>query len=105
MKAIQKSEPRDGRRAGRKRSAEDRRGENAERGERESGGTAEAEMMSPMSAEATVVRHIDWMAQVPWNARSKVKKTRVRRRKSSIPTIMVWSAKDRILSISRFKAA
>ncbi len=33
-------------------------------------------MMSPMSAEATVVRgYIDWMVQVPWNARSKVKKT------------------------------
>lgn len=49
-------------------------------------------MMSPMSAEATVVRgYIDWMVQVPWNARSKVKKTCVRRRKSLIPTIMVWS--------------
>ncbi|XPE46517.1 hypothetical protein ACNKHO_02495 [Shigella flexneri] len=33
-------------------------------------------MMSPMSAEATVVRgYIDWMVQVPWNTRSKVKKT------------------------------
>ncbi|MDE9435736.1 endopeptidase La [Xenorhabdus bovienii] len=32
-------------------------------------------MMSPMSAEATVVRsYIDWMVQVPWVARSKVKK-------------------------------
>lgn len=32
-------------------------------------------MMSPMSAEATVVRsYIDWMIQIPWNARSKVKK-------------------------------
>ncbi|UDG81408.1 Lon protease [Candidatus Profftia lariciata] len=32
-------------------------------------------MMSPMSAEATVVRsYIDWMIQVPWNARNKVKK-------------------------------
>lgn len=32
-------------------------------------------MMSPMSAEATVVRgYIDWMVQVPWHARSKVKK-------------------------------
>ncbi|MFB6422089.1 MAG: endopeptidase La [Candidatus Malihini olakiniferum] len=32
-------------------------------------------MMSPMSAEATVVRsYIDWMVQVSWNARSKVKK-------------------------------
>ncbi|VFP78669.1 Lon protease [Candidatus Erwinia haradaeae] len=31
--------------------------------------------MSPMSAEATVVRgYIDWMVQVPWSARSKVKK-------------------------------
>lgn len=32
-------------------------------------------MMSPMSAEATVVRsYIDWMANVPWTKRSKVKK-------------------------------
>lgn len=32
-------------------------------------------MMSPMSAEATVVRgYIEWLLQVPWNARSKVKK-------------------------------
>ncbi|WP_333608773.1 endopeptidase La [Arsukibacterium sp.] len=32
-------------------------------------------MMSPMSAEATVVRsYIDWLTQVPWQARSKVKK-------------------------------
>ncbi|WDI78384.1 endopeptidase La [Candidatus Purcelliella pentastirinorum] len=32
-------------------------------------------MMSPMSAEATVVRgYIDWMIQVPWHTRSKIKK-------------------------------
>lgn len=32
-------------------------------------------MMSPMSAEATVVRsYIDWLVGVPWNKRSKVKK-------------------------------
>ena len=32
-------------------------------------------MMSPMSAEATVVRgYIDWMVGVPWHKRSKVKK-------------------------------
>lgn len=32
-------------------------------------------IMPPMSAEATVVRgYIDWMLQVPWNKRSKVKK-------------------------------
>lgn len=32
-------------------------------------------MMSPMSAEATVVRgYIDWMLSVPWTKRSKVKK-------------------------------
>ncbi|EKF9637571.1 endopeptidase La [Vibrio cholerae] len=32
-------------------------------------------MMSPMSAEATVVRsYIDWMGNVPWTKRSKVKK-------------------------------
>lgn len=32
------------------------------------------QMMSPMSAEATVVRgYIDWMLQVPWTKRSKVR--------------------------------
>lgn len=32
-------------------------------------------MMSPMSAEATVVRgYIDWILSVPWHARSKMKK-------------------------------
>ncbi|OTA18392.1 DNA-binding ATP-dependent protease La [Xenorhabdus vietnamensis] len=36
-------------------------------------------MMSPMSAEATVVRsYIDWMVQVPWVSRSKVKKDLVK---------------------------
>lgn len=36
-------------------------------------------MMSPMSAEATVVRgYIDWMLQVPWSSRSKVKKDLVK---------------------------
>ncbi|SNC58495.1 endopeptidase La [Sodalis endosymbiont of Henestaris halophilus] len=36
-------------------------------------------MMSPMSAEATVVRgYIDWMLSVPWHARSKVKKDLVK---------------------------
>ncbi|MDE5285208.1 MAG: LON peptidase substrate-binding domain-containing protein, partial [Buchnera aphidicola] len=32
-------------------------------------------MMSPMSAEATVIRnYVDWMIQVPWHSRSKIKK-------------------------------
>ncbi|MCR3755691.1 MAG: Lon protease [Sodalis sp. Psp] len=36
-------------------------------------------MMSPMSAEATVVRgYIEWMLSVPWYARSKVKKDLVK---------------------------
>ncbi|WP_367680271.1 endopeptidase La [Candidatus Fukatsuia anoeciicola] len=36
-------------------------------------------MMSPMSAEATVIRsYIDWMLQVPWSSRSKVKKTLIK---------------------------
>lgn len=36
-------------------------------------------MMSPMSAEATVVRgYIDWMLSVPWYERSKVKKDLVK---------------------------
>ncbi|VFP79304.1 endopeptidase La [Buchnera aphidicola] len=33
------------------------------------------QMMSPMSAEATVVRnYVEWMIQVPWNKKSKIKK-------------------------------
>jgi len=36
-------------------------------------------MMSPMSAEATVVRsYIDWMIQVPWTKRSKLRNDMVR---------------------------
>ncbi len=36
---------------------------------------AKLKMMSPMSSEATVIRsYIDWMIQVPWHKRSKVKK-------------------------------
>lgn len=36
-------------------------------------------MMSPMSAEATVVRgYIDWILSVPWHARSKMKKDLIR---------------------------
>ena len=31
-------------------------------------------MMSPMSAEATVVRsYLDWMTSVPWKKRSRVR--------------------------------
>ena len=30
-------------------------------------------MMSPMSAEASVIRsYVDWMLNVPWNKRSKI---------------------------------
>lgn len=40
-------------------------------------------MMSPMSAEATVVRgYIDWILSVPWNARSKMKKDLVKAQES-----------------------
>ncbi len=36
---------------------------------------AKLKQMSPMSAEATVVRnYLDWMVNVPWNKRSKVRK-------------------------------
>lgn len=53
-------------------------------------GTAKLKMMSPMSAEATVVRgYIDWMLQVPWNSRSKVKKIWLKHKKFWIPTTTV----------------
>ncbi|MEJ8566852.1 endopeptidase La [Elongatibacter sediminis] len=60
--------------------------EDLERRIKESGMTEEAEkkatselnklkMMSPMSAEATVVRnYIDWMLNVPWKKRSRIRK-------------------------------
>ncbi|GIT24808.1 MAG: hypothetical protein CM1200mP41_08520 [Gammaproteobacteria bacterium] len=39
-------------------------------------------MMSPMSAEATVVRnYIDWLVQVPWKKRSVYRKTYVKQKK------------------------
>ena len=35
---------------------------------------AKLKLMSPMSAEATVVRnYIDWLVKVPWSKRTKVK--------------------------------
>ncbi|URJ25360.1 endopeptidase La [Candidatus Blochmannia ocreatus (nom. nud.)] len=40
-------------------------------------------MMSPMSAEATVVRgYIDWILSVPWHARSKMKKNLLKAQES-----------------------
>lgn len=47
--------------------------------------------MSPMSAEATVVRsYLDWLVQVPWKAQSKVRLDLTKPRKSSMPTTMAW---------------
>lgn len=47
----------------------------AEAKDKASAELSKLKMMSPMSAEATVVRsYIDWLTQVPWKARSKVKK-------------------------------
>ncbi len=44
-------------------------------------------MMSPMSAEATVVRsYIDWMVNVPWTKRSKVKKISLKQKRYSMLT-------------------
>ena len=40
--------------------------------------------MSPMSAEATVVRnYLDWLLSIPWNKKSKVKKDLIARREDS----------------------
>ena len=45
--------------------------------------------MSPMSAEATVVRnYLDWMLGIPWGKRSKIKKDLKGARTSSTPIIM-----------------
>ncbi|PPI87700.1 endopeptidase La [Candidatus Pantoea edessiphila] len=56
-------------------------------------------MMSPMSAEATVVRsYIDWMIQVPWYRRSKVKKDiRKAQKILDIDHYGLEKVKDRIL--------
>ncbi len=44
--------------------------------------------MSPMSAEATVVRnYLDWMLGIPWGKRSKIKKDLLGARRSSTRTI------------------
>ncbi len=58
---------------------------------------AEAELkklklMSPMSAEATVVRnYIDWLVNVPWCARRpRSRKTWPRPRRCSMPTTTAW---------------
>ena len=55
-------------------------------------------MMSPMSAEATVVRgYIEWMVQVPWNARSKVKRPASGREITDTDHYGTERVKDRIL--------
>ena len=47
--------------------------------------------MSPMSAEATVVRnYLDWMLGIPWKKRTRVKKDLRVRNKSWIMIIMAW---------------
>ncbi|QCI21188.1 endopeptidase La [Buchnera aphidicola (Hyperomyzus lactucae)] len=56
-------------------------------------------MMSPMSAEATVVRsYIDWMIQVPWYIRTKIKKDIKKAKKIlDIDHFGLEKVKDRIL--------
>ncbi|MCH8537193.1 MAG: endopeptidase La [Alkalimonas sp.] len=47
----------------------------AEAGDKAKAELQKLKMMSPMSAEATVVRsYIEWLTNVPWKSRSKVKK-------------------------------
>ncbi len=56
-------------------------------------------MMSPMSAEATVVRgYIDWMVSVPWKKRTKVKKDiKVAKKILDIDHYGLEKVKERIL--------
>jgi ATP-dependent Clp protease ATP-binding subunit ClpX len=47
--------------------------------------------MSPMSAEATVVRnYLDWLLSIPWNKKSKVKKDLARPSQCSTPITTAW---------------
>ncbi len=79
MKAIQK-ELNDGEDGGGNELAELEKKINETKLSKEAGDKARAELkklkqMSPMSAEATVVRnYLDWILGVPWNKRSRVKK-------------------------------
>lgn len=53
----------------------DEAGMNKEAGEKARSEFNKLKMMSPMSAEATVVRnYIDWMLNVPWKKRSRIRK-------------------------------
>ncbi|SBT61538.1 Lon protease [Plesiomonas shigelloides] len=63
-------------------------------------------MMSPMSAEATVVRgYIDWMLQVPWHQRSKVKKDLAKAQQIlDQDHYGLARVKERIWNIWRYKA-
>ena len=55
--------------------------------------------MSPMSAEATVVRnYLDWMLGIPWGKKSKIKKDLARRRRR--PSMRIISASTRSRSAS-----
>lgn len=56
-------------------------------------------MMSPMSAEATVVRsYIEWMIQVPWHNRSKLKKDLLQAKKTlDIDHFGLENVKERVL--------
>lgn len=73
---------------------------------------AKAEMkklrqMSPMSAEATVVRnYLDWILSVPWNKRSRVKKDIQAAKKFSIRIISAWKkSRNASLNISPSSSA
>ena len=47
--------------------------------------------MSPMSAEATVVRnYLDWMLSIPWGVKSRVKKDLARPEGAWMTITMVW---------------
>jgi hypothetical protein len=48
--------------------------------------------MSPMSAEATVVRnYLDWLLGIPWKKRSKVRNDLGFASRCSTPTITAWT--------------
>ncbi len=108
MKAIQKElgEGEDGRDEDRRVRREDQQDETYQGSQgKVPGRTEEAASMSPMSAEATVVRnYLDWMLGIPWKKRTAEERHQACHGGSE-PTTSVWRrSRSASSSISRCRA-